>query len=370
MASSKLRPAASSSDDLVPVPGSMYEILLRQPAKELCRLRAVCRSWRALTSCPLFIAAHKARHTDPLLAVGCAKENSTSIRFGVVDLSGGNALGRIPKVGGGTVPTSICFARLSRPLGLSILNPATGATLTLPERRSEELLHEMKWGKPSLVEARAVGQVSSTGEYKALRITGLGDEPCSGRQLCEVITFDGTSHGRWRGKQGPPSLLNTSFVIVVGAVVYFLMKFYSLDSGDQLLIAEPSSIASFNLETEEWMGILRGPAPLRKFIQDNKDLNYPGHSLQLSLAELNGCLVTAHNIHGISMDLWFLTNIEEGIWVKRYTLPSQVARIFVCPFLALDDGRILFESGKRTVESYNPRTGTHADVLEALETMP
>ena len=37
-------------------------------------------------------------------------------------------------------------------------------------------------------------------------------------------------------------------------------------------------------------------------------------------------------------------------------------------FLALDDGRILFESGKRTVESYNPRTGTHADVLEVLET--
>ncbi|KAM0851230.1 hypothetical protein ACQ4PT_052563 [Festuca glaucescens] len=270
MASSKLRPAASSSDDLVPVPDSMYEILLRQPAKELCRLRAVCRSWRALTSSPLFIAAHKARHTNPLLVVGYAKGNSTSIRFGVVDLSGGNALGRIPKVGGGTVPVHktagdvvrvpasedeeihvmrtrvdlICFARLSRPLGLSILNP-----------------------------------VSSTGEYKALRITGLGDEPCSGRQLCEVITFDGTDHGRWRGKQGPPSLLDTRFVIVVGAVVYFLMKFYSLDSDHQLLIAEPSSIVSFNLGTEEWMGILRGPAPVRKFIQDNKDLNYPGHSL-------------------------------------------------------------------------------------------
>jgi hypothetical protein len=177
----------------------MYEILLRQPAKELCRLRAVCRSWRALTSSPLFLAAHKARHTNPLLAVGYAKGNSTSIRFGVVDLSGGNALGRIPKVGGGTVPVPktaggvvrvpasveeeihvlrtrvdlICFARLSRPLGLSILNPATGPTLTLPERRSEESLHEMKWGKPSLVEARAVGQVSSTGEYKPLRITGL-----------------------------------------------------------------------------------------------------------------------------------------------------------------------------------------------------
>ncbi|KAM0851231.1 hypothetical protein ACQ4PT_052563 [Festuca glaucescens] len=245
MASSKLRPAASSSDDLVPVPDSMYEILLRQPAKELCRLRAVCRSWRALTSSPLFIAAHKARHTNPLLVVGYAKGNSTSIRFGVVDLSGGNALGRIPKVGGGTVP----------------VHKTAGDVVRVPASEDEEI------------------HVSSTGEYKALRITGLGDEPCSGRQLCEVITFDGTDHGRWRGKQGPPSLLDTRFVIVVGAVVYFLMKFYSLDSDHQLLIAEPSSIVSFNLGTEEWMGILRGPAPVRKFIQDNKDLNYPGHSL-------------------------------------------------------------------------------------------
>jgi hypothetical protein len=159
-------------------------------------------------------------------------------------------------------------------------------------------------------------------------------------------------------------------VIVVGAVVFFLMKLYSHDSGEQLLIAEPSSIASFNLEMEEWMGILRGPAPVQVY-SGQQGLELSRTQSQQSLAELNGCLVTAHNIHGISMDLWFLTDIEEGIWVKRYTLPSQVARIFVRPFVALDDGRIFFESGNcgnRTVESYNPRTGTHVDVLEAMET--
>lgn len=170
------------------------------------------------------------------------------------------------------------------------------------------------------------------------------------------------------GKQGPPSVVEKSCVVIRG-VVYFKMKFYYLDF-DLVLIAEPGSIAPFNLETEEWMGILRGPAPVRKYIQDNKELSYPGHSLQLSIAELNGCLVTVHNIHDICMDLWFLTDFEEGIWIKKYSLPSQVARIFVCPFLALDDGRIFFTSGnygKRIIESYNPRTGAHADVLEVLD---
>jgi hypothetical protein len=45
----------------------IYEILLRLPAKLLCRLRAVCRSWRSLLSESFFVAAHSARH-GPLVA--------------------------------------------------------------------------------------------------------------------------------------------------------------------------------------------------------------------------------------------------------------------------------------------------------------
>ncbi|KAF8735764.1 hypothetical protein HU200_014441 [Digitaria exilis] len=51
---------------------ALYEILLRLPAEDLCRLRAVCRPWRSLLSDPHFIAAHAARHPDqpPLVVVG------------------------------------------------------------------------------------------------------------------------------------------------------------------------------------------------------------------------------------------------------------------------------------------------------------
>ncbi|CAN6171301.1 unnamed protein product [Urochloa humidicola] len=54
----------------VPLPvDALYEILLRLPAKDLCRLRAVCRPWRSLLSDPQFIAAHAARQ-GPLIILG------------------------------------------------------------------------------------------------------------------------------------------------------------------------------------------------------------------------------------------------------------------------------------------------------------
>ncbi|KAF0913927.1 hypothetical protein E2562_025342, partial [Oryza meyeriana var. granulata] len=51
-------------------PKLLFEVLLRLPAKPICRLRAVCRSWLSFTSDPLFLAACAARYPHPLLAVG------------------------------------------------------------------------------------------------------------------------------------------------------------------------------------------------------------------------------------------------------------------------------------------------------------
>lgn len=59
--------AAASDDGLLPT-DVLRDILLRLPAKLLCRLRAVCRSWRSLLSDSWFAAAHGARQ-QPLVAV-------------------------------------------------------------------------------------------------------------------------------------------------------------------------------------------------------------------------------------------------------------------------------------------------------------
>ncbi|OEL15304.1 hypothetical protein BAE44_0023678, partial [Dichanthelium oligosanthes] len=50
----------------------LIEVLLLLPAKEVCRVRAVCPSWRSLTYDPLFLAAYAARRPGPLLAVAAA----------------------------------------------------------------------------------------------------------------------------------------------------------------------------------------------------------------------------------------------------------------------------------------------------------
>ncbi|CAL4897534.1 unnamed protein product [Urochloa decumbens] len=47
------RPLADGNYGVLPA-DVLYDILLRLPANHLCRLRLVCRSWRSLTSDPLF----------------------------------------------------------------------------------------------------------------------------------------------------------------------------------------------------------------------------------------------------------------------------------------------------------------------------
>ncbi|XP_047090698.1 F-box/kelch-repeat protein At3g23880-like isoform X1 [Lolium rigidum] len=391
MASSQLLPAASSLGDLPR--DALVEILLRIPAKDLCRLRAVCPSWRALTSSPLFVAEHKSRHTAPLLVVAY-RDQDIANGVDVVDLSG-NIVKRIPSIESDIVvedesghvfavfPVShdsisvlrtrldrICFTRKLYPLGLWVLNPATGVTLVLPQCHSEELAHDdeirANYGRGQ-VESCALGQVSSTGEYKVIRIATIGD-----RQLCEVITLDGAYCGKWRGKQSPPALVFASRgehmrCAVVDGVVYFLMDFYTNYFSTGVLTIEPGSIASFNLETEEWMGTLQGPGPVRTFVEDHENFCYAHLNLQLSLAELDFSLVTVHNNHNISMDLWFLTDFENAIWEKKYYFLPPIAHLGVHPFLVLHDGRILFSHAGGLLKSYDPKTGTYADALEVRD---
>jgi hypothetical protein len=94
MASSKLRAASYSSGVLTA--DALYNIHLCIPAKDLCRSRALCCVWRALTSDPFFAAAHKSRQTVPLLALAY-HDNNEHTGVEIVDLSG-NVLRRIPGI--------------------------------------------------------------------------------------------------------------------------------------------------------------------------------------------------------------------------------------------------------------------------------
>ncbi|CAL5089113.1 unnamed protein product [Urochloa decumbens] len=376
--------AASNPGDL-PL-DAQSEILLRLPAKELCRLRAVSPSWRSLTYDPTFVAAHRTRHSELFLAFGFRGE-SEAHSVDIVDLSG-KLVRRIPRgeVMGDSLsdlrPSSppqwpppwtellvlrtrldlVGFTCRFHPLALWALNPATGATLALPECYSEDLETRLQ-GRFYCLDGRvhwyAFGQVA-TGEYKALRITRFSNP---WRQFCEAITIDasGSNHGMWRETHGPPAFVSAGSgvtmghmmeeemkCVVVGGVVHFLIDFRFPYNDSTETAVEPGSIVLFNLETEEWMVILHGPAPVCTFLQDNIVKYYE-----------------IHNIHHTSMDLWFLSDFEKGLWVKKYSLPPFVASLFVFPLLVLDDGRMFFRRGiMGIIDCYDLRTGVYTSVLE------
>ena len=64
-------------------PDVVEEILLRVPARQLHRFRAVCRSWRSLLAGPSFIKAHAALHPALIFAVAADEDH-----IDVVDFSG------------------------------------------------------------------------------------------------------------------------------------------------------------------------------------------------------------------------------------------------------------------------------------------
>ncbi|PVH63600.1 hypothetical protein PAHAL_2G065500 [Panicum hallii] len=134
----KLRAAASNSGDLLL--DALSEILLRLSAKELCRLRAVSPTWRSLTYDRAFIAAHRARHREPLLAFAHRDDNHVH-NVDIVDLSG-ELVRRMPRPedGVGVLGTRLDLVRVAcryRRMAFWVLNPATGAALALPDCHSE-----------------------------------------------------------------------------------------------------------------------------------------------------------------------------------------------------------------------------------------
>lgn len=155
--------------------------------------------------------------------------------------------------------------------------------------------------------------------------------------------------------------------VVVGGVVHFLIDFRDINRiGARRMTVEPGSIASFDLETEKWMPTLLGPAPVRSFVLDNnREYSYLEFDMQLSLADLQGCLVTVHNIHNTTLDLWYLSDFEKGLWVKKYSFPSKVATLFMYPLAVLDDGRIVLMHGTDILICFGTTTGIGTcDLLE------
>ncbi|CAN6203326.1 unnamed protein product [Urochloa humidicola] len=381
--SSRSRPDTGSAALPLPVDAS-YEILLRFPAKDLCRLRAVSRAWRSLLSDPQFIAAHGARHPGPLIVSGhpiSTGRRSDYLRFKIMDLSG-RIVKRLHVAGEGT-NNAADDVKISSQAGLvcilgdmgkrcRVLDPATGSVTSLPEGLAEEHAANQP-GMGQYSAAVVCGKVASTGEHKVLRVLDIRLFSCFGsnpKPLCEVLTLDGSGNARWRGKKASPDPVSvydeTSRAVVDGCVYFFLNELAPLH------IAGPKRIASFDLGMEEWRRTLKGPK-IVGFVGNNArrrprrgdvDYNY------FSLAALNGCLAVVHCVGSSFMDLWFLMDFEQGLWVKRHSIQMKPSvghdECSLRPLSVLNDGRVVvaFTGYSGFMRIYNPNGGTYINVAE------
>nr|CAB3452273.1 unnamed protein product [Digitaria exilis] len=271
----------------------VHDILLRLPASDTCRLRAVCRPWRALLSDPLFAAAHAFRHPYyPLIAIGYeASIGNGRVLCDIVDLSG-----RVVKrvlAAGGSAPAAlervmcahhdhICVARGSS-MSCHVLNVTTGSIHVLPEGLATEHAKH-KQTSAHCWATTAIGMVPSTGEYKVLRVihTSCSDDLPTGK-LFEAITIDGSSsQAHWRGKGAPPYPveLGNWHSVVIKHTVYFLLS----DYGSFHVGKRGGLVASFDLESEKWGESI--PGPLSSFIA-RRNLT----CFDLKIAALGECLV-------------------------------------------------------------------------------
>ncbi|CAL4897530.1 unnamed protein product [Urochloa decumbens] len=334
----------------------LYDILLRLPANHLCRLRLVCRSWRSLTSDPLFAKDHSRRRPH---VITLSQQRQDELH--VIDLRDRIIVKtiHIPQ------PGAYLLAELDL---VCVMYPhfvAWGAACVLDLQQGTgsaaiadiTVDHQvLRSSFPLMVPSYTLGHVPSTGEHKMFRLCDVfiaGYQAVNSKQqICHVmILIASTTERRWRVTPDPPVVLAKSMAVVSG-VVYFLVDHYQYCS---------DSVASFDLATEEWRStILQGP------VQPPKD----GLRFVLMLIELADCLVMVHrNIKDSITDLWYIEDTSKSLWTKRCSIRWTTIADFqsighITPLMVSDGGRIVFwVPEKGIIGAYDPKTSSWINLV-------
>uniref|UniRef100_A0A0E0MG24 F-box domain-containing protein n=1 Tax=Oryza punctata TaxID=4537 RepID=A0A0E0MG24_ORYPU len=114
-------------DGVLP-PEMLLEVMLRLPARPICRLRAVCRSWRSFTSDPLVAAAHAARHSHNALLLAVGVETSPTphrvwLAFGRTSRTGEHKLLRVVEAGDNSHASEVITTSDTKPQWRKTGNP-------------------------------------------------------------------------------------------------------------------------------------------------------------------------------------------------------------------------------------------------------
>jgi hypothetical protein len=240
----------------------------------------VCRSWRSLLSDPTFIKAHAALRPSLILAL--TADNNI---IDVLDFSGHIVKQiRVPAAKERAVlPVHPGRSFLFQPDNrICMVDPGTGGVLTLPFDNHDDPV----WRRSTY----CIRSDYVLGHHKVLRVVTHANSSSSPlEQTCHVLslTGDGDDDNRHRWSQRPsPPLFVWSDVdfhgVVIEGFVFFLAGGAFNTGSDRMHNMNPKSIASFDLEKEQWRPTtLRGP----------QEINTHTGALQPKLAELSNTLV-------------------------------------------------------------------------------
>ncbi|KAL6639668.1 hypothetical protein ACP70R_023398 [Stipagrostis hirtigluma subsp. patula] len=365
MASPDHRPtAAATIDGRVLTVEQIEDVLVRLPAKSLCPLRAVCRSWKSLISDPAFVAASpRVPAPVPARHHGCRPRQLAS-------RDGGRARGgrvvwpRPPAGAGGVVVRSRHDAHAPPPdvhrRGEQVPPPPRGRHVLrhrllrprpLPRRPPAPEPGRARRGSQLGRQVRVfvIGRAAS-GKHKALRIRN--DLP--GGQVCQVLAIDSrrNSPTLWWHCQSPSTavLSGHRHTAVVQGIAHFLVDPWRRGRppfGYKLRDFAAGGIASFNLATEQWSPtLLSGPPSSSTSTQISSFCR----KSEVHLAVLNGRLVVVHHDDDArSLDLWFRVDEStlvdgQAVWCRRYAIQygSIMTRYDreVEPLWEMADGRV------------------------------
>lgn len=358
------------SDFLLPE-NAMFDILVRLPVKALCKFRCVSKAWHALISDPFFLKSHqKQSERNPRLVInGICDHELGNTRLTSLDMQG-NVVSEIVKSvehEGRTLSLFTCLdlVCMYQQEHVYLCNPTTCETFLVPDRSS-------KYFGTNGIYALAFGYLPRSEEYKILSIFNLNAVAMHKPSylVCELMTIrkEG-NHLRidddscsWREVERPPFVdIGYYHAVVNGA--FHVMPYYEYNQYgcyDNHWIG--NGIGRFDLVGEEWS--LFPPPPELSVV-----------SRHVCLGETWGKLFLADVVEVKYIDMWMLEEYHSGSWVKKYKIDMSVVPtlsswtppliLYVVPRAVMEDGRILLEHEKRSLQYYDPKTNT-AELVNVL----
>lgn len=327
-----------------------FEILIRLPVKSLVKCKSVCRSWHALLSDPVFIAAHlkRSRENPQLIIVAFSpklprrgidmytyeeREKKARFLFGEEFVSYQECM----------FPPQHCngLVLLNTTRQLVVCNPSTKELVALPSDKCDYVTQMQGFNYTA-----SLGYVEGINVYKVARYIY---SYCSHWLKTYDLGFEVLTLGldsSWRIAEDPPYPTGSRVCPQsVGEVIYFIID-------NRLHQGSPKAFLCFNLRDE-------------KFRVVDPPYQCPIDYDNMSIVNLEGNPCFIHQSQDRrKYKMWISKDFIEHVWIPTFSFDLLQPPRLLVP-LAFRHGKLLLEihDGVQRLEYYDPQSKVFDPVI-------